>query len=88
MPTIPVIPDETVTSEKRCYHGVHVVLNFHKEDGVDRKEDQADVYPHPDEEEMEDMILDNERDCHWRMVFEDTDGGVDDKRWDVYTNEK
>ena len=36
VPTIPVIPDETVPLEKGYYHGVHVVLNFHKDDGVDR----------------------------------------------------
>ena len=35
--TIPVIPDETVPSEKGYYHGVHVVLYFYKEDGVDSK---------------------------------------------------
>ena len=48
-----------------------------------------------DEEEMEDVNLDNDRELHWRMVFEDNDGGVDDanallhaKRWDIYVNEK
>ena len=37
--------------------------------------------------------LDNERERHWRMVFEDNDGGVDyakallhAKMWDVYVN--
>ena len=49
----------------------------------------------PDEEEMDDVNLDNERECHWRIVFEDNDGGVDDenallyaKMWDVYVDEK
>ena len=44
---------------------------------------------------MEDINLDDERELHWRMVFEDNDGGVDDakellhdKRWDIYVNEK
>ena len=49
----------------------------------------------PDEWEMYDVNLYDERGRHWRMVFEDNDGGVDnenallhDKRWDVYMNEK
>ena len=48
-----------------------------------------------DEEDMETVNLDNERERHWRMVFEDNVGGVEDarvlihaKRWDVYVNEK
>ena len=43
---------------------------------------------------MEDANLDDEREHHWRMVFKDNDGGVDDtksllhaKRWGVYVNE-
>ena len=49
----------------------------------------------PDEEEMDDVNLDNKREYHWRMVFEDNDGGLEDtkallhaKRWDIYVNEK
>ena len=30
VPMIPVIPDETFTSEKGYYHGVCVVIYFHK----------------------------------------------------------
>ena len=48
-----------------------------------------------DEEEMEDINLDNERESHLRMVLNDNHGGVDNtnalihaKRWDVYANEK
>ena len=44
----------------------------------------------PDDEEIEDVVLDYERDRHWRMVFEDNNGGVDGtkaflhtKKWDV-----
>ena len=44
---------------------------------------------------MDDGNLDNERERHWKMVFEDNDGRVDDakallhaKRWDIYANEK
>ena len=49
----------------------------------------------PDEEEMDDVNLDDERERHWRMVFKENYGGVDDakellhaKRWDIYVNEK
>ena len=46
-----------------------------------------------DEECMDDVNSDNEREGCWRMLFEDNDEGVDDKkellhaeRWDVYIN--
>ena len=71
------------------------MLKFNKEVGVNSKEEQADVEYACNEEETEDVKLDNERECHWRMVFNDNGGGVDDKkellhakRWDVYVNEK
>ena len=35
---------------------------------------------YPDEEEMDDVNIDDEREHHWRMVFEDNEGGVDDKK--------
>ena len=41
--TIPEIPEDQVTSEKGYYHNVYDIINFNKEDGVDRKEEQADV---------------------------------------------
>ena len=47
----------------------------------------------PDEEEMDDVNIDDERERHWRNFFEDNEGGVDDKkellhakRWDLYVN--
>ena len=43
---------------------------------------------------MEDLKLENDRGHPWRMVFEENDGGVDDKklllhskRWYIYVNE-
>ena len=43
---------------------------------------------------MYDVNLDDDRERHWRMVFKDNYGGLDDKkallhakRWDVYVNE-
>ena len=48
-----------------------------------------------DEEDMDDINLDDEREHHCRMVFEENNGGVDDakallhaKRWDIYVNGK
>ena len=71
------------------------MLQFKKGVGVDSKEEQVDVDNDPDEYEMDDINLENKRERHWRMVFEDNDGGVDDakallhaKRWDIYVNEK
>ena len=34
----------------------------------------------PDEEDMEYVKLDDERECHCRMVFEENYGGVDDSK--------
>ena len=63
--------------------------------GVDRKEDQADMDPYPNEEKTENTGIDDERECHWRNVLVENDGGVDgkkyiihDKRWDLYVNKK
>ena len=45
----------------------------------------------PDEEEIDYVVLDDERERHWHMVFEDNNGGVDGTKallvamkWDVY----
>ena len=48
----------------------------------------------PDEEEIDDVNIDNERERHWRKKFEDNEGGVDEKallhakRWGLYINKK
>ena len=83
MPRIDEKTDETVTLEKGYYHGVFVLLNFNKEDGVDRKEDQVDVDLDPDEEKMQDVRLDDKKERHWRMVLEGNAKG-----WYVYMNGK
>ena len=69
------------------------MLQFKKDVIVDSNEEQADVEDDPDEEDMNDIHLDDEREHHWRMVFEDNDGGDDDakaflhaNRWDIYVN--
>ena len=56
-----MISDGEVPLEKGYYHGVHVLLHFNKEGGVDSKEEQADVYLYPDEEDTENVILDDKR---------------------------
>ena len=33
----------------------------------------------PDEEDKDDINIDDERERHWRNVFEDNEGGVDEK---------
>ena len=47
--------------------------------------------PYLDEEEIKDVVLDDERERHWHMVFEENNGGVDETKailhatkWDVY----
>ena len=46
----------------------------------------------PDEEEKDDINIGDERERHWRNVFEDNEGGVDEKtllhakHWDLYLN--
>ena len=49
-----------VSEELGFYHWVYIPLNFIKEDGVDKREDQVGVQPDPDEEEIKDVVLDDE----------------------------
>ena len=45
---------------------------------------------YPDDEEKDDINIDDKRERHWRNVFEDNEGGVDEKaflhakRWDLH----
>ena len=71
MPTNPDIPEDQVELDKGYYHCVYVILHFKKEVGVDSRKEQADVVYNPDKEEMEDLKLHDEKESHWRMVFED-----------------
>ena len=71
------------------------MLQFKKEVVFDSKEEHADVEDDPYEEEMDDVNKDYERERHWRNVFEDNEGGVDDKkallhakRWDLYVTRR
>ena len=81
--------------EKGYYCCVYAMLRFKNEFGVASKEEQVDVDDDPDEEEMDDVNLDDKRERHWRMVFEENYGGLNDtkvlihaRRWDVYADEK
>ena len=56
------------------------MLRFKHQLGVYSKEEQVDVEDDPDEEDMDDINLDNDRGRHWRMVFEDNDGEVYDAK--------
>ena len=41
VPMIIEIPEEQVTLEKRYYHNVYVIINFIREEVVERTEDKA-----------------------------------------------
>ena len=93
--TIPEIPEDQAESEKGYYLCFYFMLQFKKEVGIDSKEEQSDLEDDPDEEDMGNVNLYAKRESHWRMVFEDNGGGVDDakallhaKRWYIYVNEK
>ena len=91
---IPKIPEEQFKLEKGYYLCVCFILCFKKKVSVDSKEEQADVKDDTDEEQMGDVNLDDEREPHWRMVFDNNGGEVDDKkalvhdkRWYICVNE-
>ena len=36
--------------------------------------------PYPDVEDMEDVTIYEERECHWRMFLEENDRGMNDQK--------
>ena len=94
MSTIPGIPEDIVESHKGYYVCVYVLLQFKTEDKIDNTEEQTELENDPDEEDEYEINIDDERERHWRNIFEDNEGGVDDKeflhakRWDLYLNNK
>ena len=82
---IPEIPEEKVEFEKEYYRCVHAIIRLKKEVGVDIKEEQADVEDYTNEEDIGNVNLDDERGDHWRMVFEESYGGVDDGKGGMST---
>ena len=88
---VEMIPE--VREELGCYYWVYIYLHFIKEDEVDKREDQVGMDLDHGEEEIEYVVLDDERESHWNMVFEDSNGGVDGtkallhaKKWGVYNS--
>ena len=77
VPTISVITNKTIGLEKGYYYSFYVLQHFKKKDGANRKEYQADMEEQSGEEDIKDVRLNNERDHHWRMVFEDNNKGVE-----------
>ena len=84
-----------VHKELGFYHWVYISLNFIKEYEVYNREQQVGVYPDTDEEEIKDVVLDDDIERHWRMVFEDNNGGVDTikailhaNKWYVFNSQK
>ena len=80
---VEIIPE--VREELGCYHWFYIYLHFIKDYGVDKRGEKVGVDTDPDEEEIEDVVLDDD------MVFEDNNGGVDGtkallhaKKWGVY----
>ena len=56
------------------------MIRFKKKVSVDCKEEQEDAENDTDEEDMDDFSIDDERNCHWRMVFYKNYVGVDDNK--------
>ena len=95
---IKVVEVEMITEVRQefgCSHWFYISLHFIKEDGVDKRQEQVGMEPDPDEEDIEDVVLGDQRERHWRMVFEENNGGVGgtksllhDKKWCVYNSQK
>ena len=94
MSTIPDIPVDNIESRKGYYQCVYVLLQFKTGDKTDNKEEHTELENDPDEEKMYDVNIDDEMERHWINVFEENEGGVDEKAllhansWDLYLNEK
>ena len=92
---IPEIPEDIVKKHKGYYRCVYVLLQLKTEEKIDSKEEQTELENDPDVEETNDVNIDDRRERHLRNIFEDNEGGVDDKkalqhakRWYLYVNEK
>ena len=61
---------------------------------MEKREEKVGVEPDNDEKNIEDVVLDDERERHGRMVFEGNNGGSDGakdlihaKKWYSYNSE-
>ena len=66
-----------VGEELGCYHSVSVYQNFIMVDGVEKREQRVGADPDHDEKEIKDVVIDDERELYWRIVFEGKNGEVD-----------
>ena len=85
---VEIIPQ--VREQLGSYHWVYIPLRFIKYYGVDKREEQVGVQPYPGEEEIKNVVLNDYRECHWRIFFQYNSGGVygtksllHAKKWDV-----
>ena len=67
---VEMIPE--LREELGCYHWVFIYLNFIKDDGVYNMEEQVGVEIDPDEDDIKDVFLDDERDRHWAWFLRKT----------------
>ena len=70
-----------IREELGCYHWVYISLHFIKQYGVYQREQQAGVEIDTGEEQIKDLVLNDERQRHWCMVFKDNNRGVDGKKF-------
>ena len=80
VPTISTKTEESINLDKIYYHVVYVFLKFNKKGNNDTKEENTEMEANMYQEQMEDVRLDNERQRHWRMVFEYNKGGIDQNK--------
>ena len=78
VPTIYTKPEEAVDLEKGYYHVVYYLLNFSNEDVVGIKEGHKDMEGYFYREEVDTITISHEKECRWRMVLGDKDGGIYD----------
>ena len=71
--------EESVDLNNGYYNGDYILLKFNQEGGVDIEVDHIDIEANPEMQDLQDIILDNERECHWGVVFEDNSSGKDNK---------
>ena len=74
MREVQMIPD--MVEQLGCYHSVSVSQQFIKEGIVEKRYDKLGVDTDPDKEEIKNLGLGDDRQRHWRMVFEDNNGEV------------
>ena len=81
---VEMIPE--VREEFGSYHWVYISLHFIKEDGVEKREEQLGVKTYPDQGDIKEVFLDDERERHWRMIFEDNNGGANGTKALLHAN--